>query len=196
MRATILNPETSAAPAAETRAERYLTFHLGPEEFGIRVLKVREIMGIQDIAAIPEMPAHAKGVIRLRGKVVPVIDLRLKFGLPETEYTQRTCLVVVQAGTSTGSALVGVVVDAVSEVLYLAAGDIAKTPKFSRETAAPYLLGVARAKGTVKILADIDRVLTARELKDLDGLVSSAGGGDERSGACNRSSRPFRRWMW
>jgi purine-binding chemotaxis protein CheW len=196
MQATILNTEASAAPAAEARAERYLTFHLGPEEFGIRVLKVREIMGIQDIAAVPEMPPHAKGVIRLRGKIVPVVDLRLKFGLPQTEYTQRTCLVVVQAGTTTGSALVGVVVDAVSEVLYLAAGDIAKTPKSRRGAAAPYLLGVAKAKGKVKILADIDRVLSAQELKALDGLVSSAGGRDEGAGASSRSLKPFRGWIW
>jgi purine-binding chemotaxis protein CheW len=132
----------------------------------------------------------------LRGKIVPVVDLRLKFGLPQTEYTQRTCLVVVQAGTTTGSALVGVVVDAVSEVLYLAAGDIAKTPKSRRSAASPYLLGVAKAKGKVKILADIDRVLSAQELKALDGLVSSAGGRDEGAGASSRSLKPFRGWIW
>ena len=89
----------------DDRGGKYLVFHLGREEFGIRVLKVREIMGIQDVTAIPQTPAHIKGVINLRGKVIPVVDLRLKFGLPEQEYTRRTCIIVVQMQSDFGPML-------------------------------------------------------------------------------------------
>ena len=91
--------EPNAAPvsvAAEKRAGKYLAFRLGKEDFAIQVLKVREIVGIQDITSVPQMPAYVKGVINLRGRVIPVVDLRLKFGLEEREYTQRTCIIVVQ----------------------------------------------------------------------------------------------------
>src|ERR1051326_8136781 len=88
--------ETANAGPADARAGKYLTFQLAGEEFGIRVLKVREIMGLQEITGVPQTPAYIKGVINLRGKVVPVIDLRLKFGLVAAEYTQRTCIVVTQ----------------------------------------------------------------------------------------------------
>src|SRR5450432_788061 len=102
----------TATPApADPRAGKYLTFQLGAEEFGIRVLKVREIMGLQDITAVPRMPAHIKGVINLRGKVVPVIDLRLKFGIPAAEYTERTCMIVTQVQGESALALMGIVVD-------------------------------------------------------------------------------------
>src|SRR5580698_4097982 len=95
--ATTLRSARESAPAqTDPRAGKYLTFQLAGEEFGIRVLKVREIMGVQDITAVPQTPPHIKGVINLRGKVVPVVDLRLKFGVPAAEYTQRTCIVVTQ----------------------------------------------------------------------------------------------------
>src|SRR5579884_935841 len=115
---------------ADTRCGKYLIFKLGPEEFGVRVIKVREIMGIQQITTVPQMPDYLKGVINLRGKVIPVIDLRLKFGLPATEYTQRTCIVVVQVDGDNGPMQVGVVVDTVSEVLNLTGTDIEDTPDF------------------------------------------------------------------
>src|SRR6516165_513989 len=96
---------------ADARSGKYLTFQLGNEEFGIRVLKVREIMGIQEITTVPQTPVHIRGVINLRGKVVPVIDLRLKFGLPPADYTQRTCIVVTQLQGEAGLILMGVIVD-------------------------------------------------------------------------------------
>src|SRR5689334_22761207 len=113
--ASTLLPMTDTAPAAQTdvRAGKYLTFELANEEFGIRVLKVREIMGLQDITAVPQTPVHVKGVINLRGKVVPVIDLRLKFGLAPAEYTQRTCIIVTQVQGESGLLLMGIIVDAV-----------------------------------------------------------------------------------
>ncbi len=160
-------------PAAKTDARpgKYLTFQLGQEEFGIQVVKVREIMGLQDITAVPHTPAYVKGVINLRGKVTPVVDLRLKFGLPETEYTQRTCIIVVQVGGRAGAMLMGIIVDSVSEVLNLTAADIEDTPDFGDGTATPFLLGMAKTKGKVKILLEIDQVLTSQELSGLSSML-------------------------
>lgn len=146
---------------ADARAGKYLTFQLANEEFGIRVLKVREIMGLLEITAVPQTPAHIKGVINLRGKVVPVVDLRLKFGLPAAEYTQRTCIIVTQVQGESAPVLMGIVVDGVSEVLNLAASEIEDTPDFGEEVSGEYLLGMAKVKGKVKILLDIDRVLSS-----------------------------------
>ena len=172
MGATVLEREqTTSLGKSDDRGGKYLVFHLGREEFGIRVLKVREIMGIQDITAVPQTPSHVKGVINLRGKVIPVVDLRLKFALPEVEYTQHTCIIVVQVQGETSSLLMGVVVDEVAEVLNLAAADIEDTPDFGQGVATPYLLGMAKIKGKVKILLDIDEVMSNQELRGLTGLM-------------------------
>jgi len=157
----------SAAPKTDQRAGKYLTFQLGNEEFAIQVLRVREIMGIQEITAVPQTPDYVKGVINLRGKVIPVVDLRLKFGLPELEYTPRTCIIVVQIESDAGKLMIGVIVDAVSEVLTLQAADIEDTPDFGSGVATPYLLGMAKLKGKVKILLDINMVLSSQELQVL-----------------------------
>ena len=163
--------EPMAAVQTDGRAGKYLTFHLANEEFGVRVLKVREIMGLQEITAVPQTPSHIKGVINLRGKVVPVIDLRLKFGVPAADYTQRTCIIVTQVQGESGAILMGIVVDGVSEVLNLTEAEIEDTPDFGEEIAGKYLLGMAKVKGKVKILLDIDRVLSAQEIHGLNGLA-------------------------
>jgi purine-binding chemotaxis protein CheW len=165
--------ERQAAPAVKNddRGGKYLVFQLAHEEFGITVLNVREILGIQDITAVPHTPDHVKGVLNLRGKVIPVVDLRLKFGLPELEYTERTCIIVVQVQGDAGPMLIGVVVDGVAEVLNLAAADVEDTPDFGDGTATPYLMGMAKVKGKVKILLEIDRVLTSQDLHALNALV-------------------------
>jgi purine-binding chemotaxis protein CheW len=160
-------PAGSAPPKADQRAGKYLTFHLGNEEFAIQVLRVREIMGIQEITAVPQTPSYVKGVINLRGKVIPVVDLRLKFGLPELEYTPRTCIIVVQIESDAGKLMIGVIVDAVSEVLTLQPGDIEDTPDFGNGVATPYLLGMDKIKGKVKILLDINMVLSSQDLQAL-----------------------------
>jgi purine-binding chemotaxis protein CheW len=167
--------ETKGAATADHRTGKYLTFLLGREEFAIQVLKVREIMGIQDITAVPQTPSYVKGVINLRGKVIPVVDLRLKFCLPEMEYTQRTCIIVVQVQSAGVCLHTGIVVDEVSEVLNLAASDIEDTPDFGdgSGSAGSYLLGMAKVKGKVKILLDIDRVLSNQELHGLDALAQN-----------------------
>ena len=127
--------EPVSATRSDARAGKYLTFQLVNEEFGIRVVKVREIMGLQEITAVPQTPIHVKGVINLRGKVVPVIDLRLKFGLASAEYTQRTCIIVAQLQGDSGPILMGVVVDGVSEVLNLASSEIEDVPDFGDDAA-------------------------------------------------------------
>ena len=163
-----------AAPTKtkEERAGKYLAFHLGPEEFGIQVLKVREIMGIQEVTAVPHTPLHTKGVINLRGKVIPVVDLRLKFGMAEMVYSSRTCIIVTEVEGESGPMMIGAVVDGVSEVLNLVAADIEDTPDFGGEVSTTGLLGMAKVKGKVKILLDIDQVMTQQDLKELGKIFS------------------------
>lgn len=160
-------PANTTSQKVDQRAGKYLTFALGHEEFAFQVLRVREIMGVQEITAVPQTPGYVKGVINLRGKVIPVVDLRLKFGLPEIEYTQRTCIIVVQIQSGSGKLLIGVIVDAVSEVLTLQSSDIENTPDFGNGVATPYLLGMAKIKGKVKILLDIDMVLSAQDVQGI-----------------------------
>lgn len=168
---------TLSAPAANTagmdRAGKYLTFRLGAEEFGIQVLKVREIMGVQEITAVPQTPPWIKGVINLRGKVIAVIDLRLKFGLPPEAYNQRTCIVVVQLADRGEQMLIGVVVDEVSEVVNIAVAEVEDTPGFGSAVPTPYILGLAKQKNRVKILLDIDRVLTHSEVNGVQSAVEA-----------------------
>jgi purine-binding chemotaxis protein CheW len=161
----------NAAAQADARAGKYLTFQLANEEFGIRVLKVREIMGIQEITAVPQTPAHIKGVINLRGKVVPVVDLRLKFGVAAADYTQRTCIIVTQVQGESSPVMMGIVVDSVSEVLNLTGTEIEDTPDFGEEISGSYLLGMAKVKGKVKILLDIDRVLSTQDMHNLNAIL-------------------------
>lgn len=168
---SIISTTEPVGAQTDSRAGKYLTFHLANEEFGIRVLKVREIMGLLEITAVPQMPCHVKGVINLRGKVVPVIDLRLKFGLPAEEYTQRTCIIVTQVQGESSTLPMGIVVDGVSEVLNLTAPEIEDTPDFGEDLAGKYLLGMAKVKGKVKILLDIDKVMSTGEIRGLDAIL-------------------------
>jgi purine-binding chemotaxis protein CheW len=165
--------QSTLAPASglDTRAGKYLTFMVGKEEFGVAVLKVREIMGMQDVTSLPLTPSFLKGVLNLRGKVTPVIDLRLKFGLPGIDTTERTCIVVVQVHGESAPIVIGIVVDEVSEVVTMASGDIEDTPDFGADVATDYILGIARIKGKVKILLDIDQVLSRNEIHSLEAVI-------------------------
>jgi purine-binding chemotaxis protein CheW len=150
----------AAEPAhASGLAGKYLTFTLANEEYGVPVLKVREIIKVMDITQVPQMPEHVLGVINLRGKVIPVIDLRRKFGLPALEYTDRTCIIVADVDLAPARMMMGVVVDSVSEVLNVNGAEIDETPDFGGQNTTDHLLGLARVKGTVKILLDLDCVL-------------------------------------
>ncbi|HYO80151.1 MAG TPA: chemotaxis protein CheW [Bryobacteraceae bacterium] len=159
------------ALAQSARAGKYLSFQLGTEEYAIQVLKVREIVKIQHITAVPETPPELRGVINLRGKVIPVVDLRLKFGMPELGYGQRTCIIVVEPQRESGHAPMGIIVDEVSEVMNLADSDIQETPDFGGGVSTPFLLGMAKVKDQVKILLDIDQVLATADLKALQAAI-------------------------
>lgn len=162
---TVVQESTVSTPAVNVaRGGKYLIFQLGKEEFGIGVLKVREIMGIQDITPVPHTPKYVKGVINLRGKVIPVVDLRLKFDLEEKGYTQRTCIIVVQLVSGAESMPMGIVVDGVAEVLNIGEADIETPPAFGADLDTSYLLGIAKFKGQVKMLLDIDKAINAAEL--------------------------------
>ena len=154
--------EPSADPTTQQLAGKHLTFILGRECYGVPVLKVREIIRLCDITPVPQMPAYIKGVLNLRGKIIPVADLRLKFKLASDKNTDLTCIVVVQVALPDKSpTLMGLIVDAVEEVVNLAAADIEPTPDFGAALEADYILGMAKVKGSVKTLLDIDKVVTA-----------------------------------
>lgn len=153
-----------ARAAAEDKDGKFLGFELAGEHYGLEILKVREIIGMMDITPLPQLPPHVKGVINLRGKVIPVIDLRLKFGLEAADYHERTCIIVVEAKGASGPVLMGIVVDTVSEVMSVEAADVESAPDLGLRLDADYIMGLAKQKNGVKILLDIDRVLNVGEL--------------------------------
>jgi purine-binding chemotaxis protein CheW len=161
-------PEIVPAGVATRHAGKYLTFVLGRECYGVPVLKVREIIRMCDITPVPQMPDYIKGVLNLRGKIIPVADLRLKFRLASDKNTDLTCIVVVQVSLpDKTSTMMGLIVDAVDEVANIAASDIEPTPDFGAAIETDYILGMAKIKGTVKTLLDIDKVVTAVNPADL-----------------------------
>ena len=153
-----------AVKAMHDREGKYLTFSMADEEYGIGILKIKEIIGMMPITSVPQTPDFVKGVINLRGKVIPVVDLRLRFGMTSMDYTERTCIIVVEIDGEAGTVMIGIVVDAVSEVLNIKAEDIEDTPTFGTKLNTDYILGMAKMEGGVKILLDIDRVLGAEEI--------------------------------
>jgi purine-binding chemotaxis protein CheW len=143
---------------------KYLTFQLAGEGYGIGILKVREIIGMLPVTPVPQTPLFLKGVINLRGQVIPVVDLRLKFGLPEEEYTERTSIIVVEVKGLTANIPIGIVVDTVSEVINIQAHEIEPAPAFGSTIDMNFILGMAKTGDGVKILLNIDLVLSAEEL--------------------------------
>jgi purine-binding chemotaxis protein CheW len=154
----------TATITLEQKAGKYLTFQLAGEEYGLEILKVKEIIGIMNITALPRTPDFVKGVINLRGKVIPVIDLRLKFGFEEAGHTDKTCIVVVEIEENKAFIQVGIIVDAVSEVLNVVVEDLEDTPKFGVSLDTEFILGMAKSSGKVRTLLDIDRVLSTQEI--------------------------------
>jgi len=146
---------------------KYLTFILAQEEYGLEILKVREIIGYVEVTAVPQTPHYVKGVINLRGQVIPVIDLRAKFGMETAEITEQTCIIVVEIRTEKRSFSTGIVVDRVQEVLDITAGEIEDAPQFGGAADADFILGMAKIGKTVKILLDIDAILGTADLSGL-----------------------------
>ncbi len=149
--------------ASTSKAGKYLTFYLGDEEYGLEILKVREIIGIMDITTVPRTPDFVKGVINLRGKVIPVLDLRLKFSMPEAERTEETCVIVVQVD----DVEVGIIVDKVSEVLDIAGDAIDEAPQFGTDINTDFILGMGKSEGHVTILLDISKVLAGTNFESM-----------------------------
>jgi len=149
--------------AMTEREGKYLTFTLGNEEYGIGILKIKEIIGMMPVTSVPQTPEYVKGVVNLRGKVIPVIDLRMRFGMEAIDYTDRTCIIVVELAGPAGIILMGTVVDSVSEVLNIKGEDIEDTPAFGIGLDTRYILGMAKMESGVKILLDIDKVLSSDE---------------------------------
>jgi len=167
--------ETSSTGSRQ-KAGKYLTFTLHDESYGIDVLKVREIIRQTTITVVPQMPAYVRGVINLRGKIIPVMDLRLRFGFADAASTDHTCIIVVQVKLPDGKAAqMGLVVDGVEEVANIAGADIEETPDFGGQIAADYIVGMAKIKGAVKTLLDIDGVVGADALQQIKNCAATAG---------------------
>jgi purine-binding chemotaxis protein CheW len=141
---------------------KYLTFKLGREEYGLELVRVREIIALMDITPVPLAPDYVRGVMNLRGRVIPVIDLRRKFGMPPTEDHDRKCIIVCDVQRNELPIQMSILVDAVSEVLHIGGADIEDAPTFSMGAETGFIHGIAKAKSGVKILLDIDIVLSAK----------------------------------
>ncbi len=175
--------DTKSSPAVagstDQRAGQYLSFVLAGEIYGLRILRVREIIGMTDITAVPRTPEFVKGVINLRGRVVPVIDARLKFGMSAAEPTDRTCIIVVDIGETD----VGLIVDEVSEVVDIPADQIEDTPSFGADVDTQFILGMGKTGEKVTVLLDISRVLSQLDTSAIEAAVQStkSGGSAESS---------------
>lgn len=157
----------SAGDEIGDKTGKYLTFVLAGEEYGLEILKVREIIGLMDITLVPKTPSYVRGVINLRGKIIPVVELRIKFGMESIENTEETCIIVVEVDRDGDSVEIGILVDRVSEVLDIDGKDIEDPPSFGSGFDSNFILGMAKAKDTVKILLNIDSVLSGQEVSEL-----------------------------
>jgi purine-binding chemotaxis protein CheW len=151
----------------ELQDGKYLTFSLKKEEYGIPILKVKEIIGMMEITDVPKTPDFIKGVINLRGKIIPVMDLRLKFSMEEKEYTERTCTIVVEIKLNNSKNLMGIIVDTVSEVVNITPYDIEAPPQYSNKEENEFLIGMGKVKGKVVMLLNIEKIINNEELVNL-----------------------------
>jgi purine-binding chemotaxis protein CheW len=156
--------ETAASKTTSQKQGKYLTFALAQEEYGLEILKVREIIGYMDITPVPKTPSFVKGVINLRGQVIPVVDLRAKLGMPQAEITEETCIIVVEVQRDGQRNDTGLVIDRVQEVLFISGEQIQDTPEFGSTVDTDFILGLGKVGKTVKILLDIDKVLAGADL--------------------------------
>jgi len=154
-------------------AGKYLTFRLANEEYGLEIMKVQEIIGMMPVTQVPRVPDYVRGVINLRGRIIPTIDLRTKFGLERIPDTDKTCIIVVEILSAKGKVSVGIIVDEVAEVLDVSASEVDRAPEFGTALSMDFILGVGIVKGGVKILLDIDKVLTSDETKVMQGIAQA-----------------------
>ncbi len=164
---------------------KYLTFRLGKEEYGIEILKVREIVAMMEITAVPLTAMHVRGVVNLRGKIIPVVDLRRKFGLPEAAATRETCIITVMVEGRESDVLTGLLVDGVSEVVQVAASDVEPVPVLGDDMRLDFVMGLSKTKGRVIVLLDMDKVMQGQDLaalKKLEHITEGALASAEREG--------------
>ncbi len=157
--------------AVLAKAGKYLTFKLGAEEYGLEILKVQEIIKMMEITKVPRTPDYVRGVINLRGKVIPVVDLRLKFGMDAKETTDKTCVIVVQVRRNDATVTMGIIVDEVSEVLDITGEQIEPPPEFGTTVDTAFILGMGKVAKKVIMLLDADKVLSSGELAALSSAV-------------------------
>jgi purine-binding chemotaxis protein CheW len=150
-------------PGIPAKAGKYLTFNLGMEVYGIEILKVQEIMGMMTVTRVPKTPIFVRGVVNLRGKVIPVVELRLKFGMEGKDNTDRTCIIVVQVTLNGSPVIMGLIVDEVSEVLNVLADQIEASPSFGAKVDTDFILGMGKVGQKVVMLLDVDKVLSVDE---------------------------------
>jgi len=161
MEATSLSQDVAVV---EKREGKHLIFQLQERGYGIPILTVNEIIGIMDITPIPKAPSFIKGIINLRGKIIPVMDLRLKFGMPEKEYDEQTCIIIVNVTFENVVKQIGVVVDIVSEVVDIPATEIEPPPKYGTQREEDFLNGIGKVKDKVVMLLDIEKVIYSEEI--------------------------------
>jgi len=154
-----LAPGTVRTNLTKDYGGKYLTFNLGRVDYGIVITRVREIIGVTEITAMPDVPDYIQGVINLRGRVIPILDLRMKFGMEEKEHDDRTCIIVVDVPRATGVTLVGMLVDSVAEVMNIASQEIEPPPEFGATGDDDCIIGIGKVKGRLKILLDVDHVI-------------------------------------
>jgi purine-binding chemotaxis protein CheW len=164
---------TVKEPAIIAKAGKYLTFQLGKEVYGIEILKVQEIIGMMPVTHVPKTPAFVRGVINLRGKVIPVIELRKKFGMEDRDDTDRTCIVVVQVAWDSGMVVMGLLVDEVSEVLNVIGDQIEAPPSFGASVDTDFILGMGKVGAKVVMLLDVDKVLASEEIAAMESVNHS-----------------------
>ncbi len=157
--------DADQATTTATGGGKFLTFFLDQEEYGIEILSVREIIGLLPVTPVPQTPYYVQGVVNLRGQVIPVVDLRLKFDMPSIESTEETCIIVVQ----TGGAQLGIIVDKVSEVLDIHGKDIVDAPSLGTEINTDYIMGIGKSEGRVTLLLDIGRIFPSADLSEFMG---------------------------
>ena len=162
----------------DCRAGKYLTFVLGSEEYGLEILKVREIIGYIDVTAVPQTPGYVKGVINLRGQVIPVIDLRCKFNMEAAEQTEETCIIVVEIAQNDHDISTGIIVDKVQEVLDVAGENIEDSPEFGSDVDTDFILGMGKIGESVKMLLAIDKILSRDDFSSLNDMSDKTAGTD------------------
>lgn len=146
---------------------KHLTFCLGDESYGFEILKVQEIIGLVEVTSVPKSPEYVRGVINLRGKIIPVVDLRKKFQMPATEDTEKTCVIVVQLKSNDASIVVGLIVDEVSEVIEIAEDQIEPAPDITTDSSDKFIKGMGKVNEKVIMLLDVDKVVSAKEISML-----------------------------